>query len=394
MKSWQKPSITYLGKVDWRDQKTPFGLKQKDREYHTYLLGKTGVGKSNLLLSKIFQDIKNQRGVCVFDVHGDLIQTINNNIPLSRSGDVVYLNVPDDNLAIGFNPLRKVSYAKRSLVASSLLNSFQKLWFGAWGAKLEHILRYIFLSLLDQPKANLRDIVRILQDETYQNECIKNIVNPDVKNFWEQEFPKYSKNDITPILNKVGSFLVHPKIKRVLIENKQQISFRKIMDEKKILLINLSKGALGSDVAHILGSLLLSTITSASFNRIEIPEKRRIPFHLYLDEFHNYTNKSIVEMLSELRKFKITLTLAHQYLQQLDDDIRHGVLGNVGSILCFRIGAVDAEYMLMELFKEYQSLSIGDFVNLKNHHLYIKMMVDGKPTKPFSAKTLFYKEFL
>ncbi|QNM84906.1 type IV secretion system DNA-binding domain-containing protein [Polaribacter pectinis] len=394
MKPKRNPNITYFAVTNWRERKDLFGIKQEDRAFHTYILGKTGAGKSNLLITKILQDIKHKRGACVFDVHGDLINTISLNIPHYRKDDVIYLNIPDGNLTFGYNPLKRVSYEKRSLVASAILDSFQKLWSGAWGIKMEHILRYILLTLLDQPKANMRDIIRILQDEEYRKKCINNVVNPDVKNFWLKEYDKYGKNDVTPILNKVGAFLVHPTIKRLLIDNADSLSFRKIMDEKKILLVNISKGSLGVDVANILGSLLLSTITSASFNRIDTEEHLRVPFHLYLDEFQNYTNKTLTEMLSELRKFKVTLTLAHQYLHQLSDDIRYGVLGNVGTVICFRIGAVDAEYMLMEHYIEFLPLTLGDYVNMENYHVYVKLMIDGKPSKPFSAITVYYKTIL
>jgi len=394
MKPKRNPKITYFAITNWRDRKDVFGIKQKDRAFHTYILGKTGTGKSNLLLAKILQDVKHHRGACVFDVHGDLIKTVSENVPHHRKKDVVYLNIPDINLSYGYNPLKRVSYEKRSLVASSILESFQKLWSGAWGVKMEHILRYILLTLLDQPKANLRDIIRIIHDETYRKRCITNVINSDVKNFWNNEYGKYGKNDVAPILNKVGAFLVHPTIKRLLIDNADSLSFRRIMDEKKILLVNLSKGALGVDVANILGSLLLSTLTSAAFNRIDTKESLRVPFHLYLDEFQNYTNKTLTEMLSELRKFKVTLTLAHQYMHQLSDDIRQGVLGNVGTVICFRIGAIDAEYMLMEHFIEFLPLTLGDYVNMENHHVYVKLMIDGKPSKPFSAITVHYKDII
>ena len=394
MKPKRNPNITYFAITSWRNQKDLFGIKQKDRAFHTYILGKTGAGKSNLLITKILQDIKYNRGACVFDVHGDLIHTVASHIPYYRKKDVIYLNIPDNNLKLGYNPLKRVSYEKRSLVASAVLDSFQKLWGGAWGIKMEHILRYILLTLLDQPKANMRDIIRVLQDDDYRKKCINNVVNPDVINFWIKEFDKYGKNDVAPILNKVGAFLVHPTIKRLLIDNADSLSFRKIMDEKKILLINLSKGALGVDVTNILGSLLLSTLTSAAFNRIDTKEHLRVPFHIYLDEFQNYTNKTLTDMLSELRKFKVTLTLAHQYLHQLSDDIRHGVLGNVGTVICFRVGAVDAEYMLMELFIEHLPLNIGDYVSMENHHIYVKLMIDGKPSKTFSAITVHYKTIL
>ena len=394
MKNNRNPNITYFARADFRKTNKLFGIKQQDRSYHTYILGKTGAGKTNLLLTKILQDVIHFRGLCVFDVHGDLIREVYRWIPSYRKKDVVYLNIPDKNLSIGYNPLKKVSYEKRSLVASGILDSFRKLWGSSWGTRMEHILRMILLTLLDQPSANLRDIIRIIQDESYRTSCIKYVVNPDIKNFWLKEFPGYGKHEVSSVLNKTGAFLAHQKIKRLLIQNKDSLSLRKVMDERKILLVNLSKGQLGSDVSHVLGSLLISSLTSAAFSRIDTPKKQRLPFHLFLDEFQNYTSKSLIEMLSELRKFGVTLTLAHQYLEQLDPEIRHGVLGNVGTIICFRLGALDAEYMLMELFKEQQPLLIGDYVNLENHRIYLKLMISGTPSKPFSAKTIYFKEIL
>jgi type IV secretory pathway TraG/TraD family ATPase VirD4 len=387
------PEITYFAKTNFRNERKLFGIKQSDRAYHTYIIGKTGAGKTNLLKTKILQDIQFNRGLCLFDIHGDLIEEIQHHLPLRRKGDVVFLNIPDKELSIGYNPLKRVSFEKRSLVASSILESFERLNDSkSWGAKLSHILRFILLTLLDQKEANFSDILRIMRDKEYRKSCLKNVINPDVKDFWTKEFYQYTKFDLVPIYNKIGGFLAHPAIKRFLVENKNTISLRKIMDGKKILLVNLSKGAIGTDSAYLLGSLLLSSLTSASFSRIDTLEALRVPFHVYLDEFQNYTNPSLVNMLSELRKFKVTLTLAHQYLDQLEPDIRSAVLGNVGTIISFRLGAFDAQHMMNELFNEYQPIfTIGDYVNLPNYYIYLRLMIDGKPSKPFSAITIQYK---
>lgn len=389
------PEITYFAKTNFRDQRDLFGIKQPDRAYHTYIIGKTGAGKTNLLKTQILQDINFNRGLCLFDIHGDLIEEIQHHLPQGRKGDVVFLNVPDQNLLIGYNPLKRVSYEKRSLVASSILETFERLSSSkSWGAKLSHILRFILLSLLDQKHADFSDILRIIRDKEYRKECVKNIVNEDVKEFWTKEFYQYTKFDLVPIYNKIGGFLAHPAIRRLLVENKDSLSLRKVMDGKKILLVNLSKGAIGSDSANLLGSLMLSSITSASFSRIDRLENDRIPFHIYLDEFQNYVNPSLVNMLSELRKFKVTLTLAHQYLDQLEANIKNAVLGNVGTLISFRLGAKDAQHMIKELFKEYQPIySIGDYVNLPNYEIYLKLMIDGKPSKPFSATTIRYEDY-
>lgn len=385
--------ITYFARTNFRNQRKLFGIKQNDRGYHSYILGKTGAGKTNLLLTQILQDIKHGRGVCVFDVHGDLIKTIRQHALLLQRTDVFYLDIPNPNLQFSYNPLKRVSSEKRSLVAGAILDSFQKLWGRAWGLKLEHILRYILLTLLDQPKSNLGDILRIIQNDSYRAQCLRNITNPDVLRFWQNEFQSYSKNDLLPLHNKIGAFLAHPAIKRLLMSNRTDISLRKIMDKQGVLLVNLSKGELGEDITHILGSLLLSSLSSAAFSRIDTPETLRRPFHVFLDEFQNYTTKSLPGMLSELRKFKLSLTLAHQYLHQLSSEIQHSVLGNVGTIICFRLGAIDAAHIQQELFQEHKpKFTTGDYVNLPNHYIYLKLIIDGKPSKPFSAVTISYKD--
>ena len=386
-----KNYISYFAFTNFRTEGKLFGILQKDRLLHTYILGKTGAGKTNLLTSLILQDIKNKRGLCVFDVHGDLSHTIINNVPQNQKKDIIYLDIADPNLIYRYNPLKRVSVEKRSLVASSLLESFQKLWKGAWGVKLEHILRYIILTLLDQPQAYISDIHRIIHDINYQNQCLKNIQNPSVIRFWQTEFKKYTKNDIVPILNKVGAFLAHPSIRRFLIENKQELSLRRCMDEGKIVVVNISKGKLGSDVSNIVGSFLLNAIMGAGFSRIDTEERYRKPFHVFLDEFHNYTTPSIINLLSEIRKWKISLTLAHQYLFQLDTDIKNAVLGNVGTIICFRLGQADAKYMAQEFHPVFET---SDFVNLENYDIYLKLMIYGKPCKPFSASTAKFSYIL
>jgi hypothetical protein len=320
----------------------------------------------------------------VFDVHGDLSNSIIDHVPHHRKNDLVHLDIADPHLIYRYNPLKRVSPEKHSLVTSSLLESFQKLWSGAWGVKLEHILRYIILTLLNQPRADISDIHRIIHDVDYQKQCLANVHNPSIKKFWETEFSKYSKNDLIPILNKVGAFLAHPAIRRFMIENKEELSLRRCMDEGKILVIDISKGKLGSDVSNIVGSFLLNAIMNAGFSRIDTPEEQRQPFHVFLDEFHNYTTLSIVNMLSEIRKWKVSLTMANQYLHQLDNEVKNAVLGNVGTIISFRLGQADAKYMTQEFYPIFQ---VSDFVNLENYDIYLKLMINGKPSRPFSATT-------
>jgi len=386
MQPFLDPYISYFAKVDFREQDNLFGIYQHDRLFGMYLLGKTGSGKTNVMKTLIYQDIIHDKGFCLFDINGDLLKEVLALIPKHRTKDIVLLDATNPNIEIGYNPLKKVSYQKRALIASSILETFQKLWGQqSWGLKLEYILRNVLLTLLDQPQANFSDIPRLLLEQNFQQQCLGNIISKNVIRFWQLEFPKYSKNDILPVLNKVGSFLSIPMINKILVENKNQISLRTIIDTKKIFLINLSKGSLGTDGAHLLGSLLLTSLSSAGFSRINIEEGKRVPFYIYLDEFQNYTTASLTNMFSELRKFNIGFILAHQYLHQLQTDIKNAVLGNIGTIICFKLGQVDAKYMAQEMYPVFQT---SDFTNLEHFHIYLKLLINGKSPQAFSAKTI------
>lgn len=384
------PYISYFAKVDFRDDRRLFGIFQSDRLFGMYLLGKTGSGKTNLMKTLIYQDILQHRGFCLFDINGDLLKEVRSLIPAYRRKDVILFDATNPNMEFGYNPLKKVSHGKRALITSSILETFQKLWGKqSWGLKLEYILRNVILTLLDQPKATFDDIPKILLDTSFQRQCLKHVVNKNVIRFWTQEFPKYSKADILPVLNKVGSFLSIPMLHKILVDNTEQISLRQIMDSKKIFLVNLSKGTLGTDGAHLLGSLLLSSLSSAGFSRINIDEQKRVPFFIYLDEFQNYTTDSLTSMFSELRKFKIGFILAHQYLHQLQTDIKNAVLGNIGTIICFKLGQADAKYMSQEFYLTFQT---SDFTDLSHFHIYLKLLIDGKTPRPFSAKTITLRD--
>lgn len=383
--------ICYFARSNFRAGGPPFGILLPDRLHHFYVLGKTGSGKTSLLLTKIHQDIYSGHGICIIDVHGDLIQKAQQwAMPTDRKEDVVYLDTTDPSLTLGYNPLKKVSVEKRALIVSNILEIFQTLWGRAgWGVKLSHILRNVFLTLLDQPSANLSDAIRILQDDTYRASCLSHIDSPEVLRFWTREFDDYTKNDLLPIYNKLGGLLSYPSIRRILVTNPNQLSLRAIIDGKKILLVNIAKGSIGSEASYILGSLLLTSLAAAAFSRIDTPESKREVFFCYLDEFHNYTTPSIVDMLSELRKFRLGLIMAHQYISQLDPTIRDAVLGNVGTIVCFRLGYHDARLMEKIFYPEFEA---SDFVNLSNFDIYLKLMIDGKPSKGFSAVTLSPQE--
>lgn len=363
-----------------------FGYYQSDRVFHTYILGKTGTGKTNLLTSLILQDIQQGRGICVFDIHGDLIQTLGPLLPKNRKRDLIHLDITNRALPFRYNPLKHVPEDKRSLVASSLIETFHKMWKGAWGLRMEHLLRYIILLLLDQPQAKLSDIFRIINDEDYRKICVSHAKSKIVRQFFTHEFDRYGKNDVLPILNKLGALLAHPPLRRFFIDNPRELSLRQCMDNGRIVLVDISKGKLGGDVSHTVGAILLNGIMNAGFSRVDTQPQGRRVFHVFLDEFHNYTNPSIVNMLSEIRKWNISLTMANQYLSQLDSDIRNAVLGNVGTTICFRLGQ-DASYMEKEFYPIFKA---DDFVKLENYDIYLKLMIHGKPSQPFSATTPHY----
>jgi Type IV secretion-system coupling protein DNA-binding domain len=381
--------ITYFAETNYRNNRSVFGIRQADRRNHLYLLGKTGTGKSTLLETLMMDDIKKGLGFALLDPHGDLVKKIKSNIPWSRQDDVIDFDASDKHQPFGFNPLAGVSPDKRPLASSGLLQVFKHLWHDSWGPRLEYILRNCLLSLLDYPNADLSDILRILSDKKFREKVIPHIQNKQIKDFWLNEYNKYSERfrieAISPIQNKVGAFLSHPLLRKILTNPEKPLSLRKIMDEGKILLVDLSKGKLGEDTSNLLGSLLISRFNLAALSRANLPETERKDYTLYLDEFHNFTTNSIVLMLSELRKYRLSLVLAHQYLTQLQIPIRDAILGNVGTIIVFRIGATDAEILAPE-FHPY--FSVTDFTNLPNYQIYLKMMIDGKISPPFSATTI------
>ncbi len=376
--------ITYLGRTNARNGNKRFGMYQGDRLMHTYIIGKTGTGKSSLMRTMLVQDIEAGRGVCLLDPHGDFVESVRKVVPKERERDVVYFNIPDLALSLRYNPFRRVSYEKRSLVAAGILEAFEKLWHTAWGVKLEHILRHAILTLLDQPSATVEDLPKLLLDREYRKRAVANVQNESVRLFWKREFPEYNKYDLMPVLNKVGGLLAHPVIKRVLSENPDEVSLRKAMDERKIVLVNLSKGHIGEDAAKILGALFVTSLGAAAFSRADTDEDARVPFMAYLDEFHNFTTLSLVNMFSELRKFRVGMTLAHQYLHQLDEKIRRAIIGNAGTLMVFRIGADDARHIGREMYPVFDT---EDLISLPNYHFYTKLMIEGKPSKPFSARS-------
>ena len=381
--------VSYFGKTNFRNSGEDFGVKQADRLFHFYALGKTGAGKTSLLKCLMEQDLKASRGFAFLDVHGDACREVYDSLSDFDKERVIFLDVTDPTLEWGYNPFRKVKPSQHSLVASNILEILKRHWKSAWGMKMEHILRFSLLTLLCQPSANFVDIPLLLQDTNFRMSCLKYVTSNDVKRFWTVEFPKYKSADLLPILNKTGAFLAHPIVRKVLVENTRQLSLRSTMDKGNVLLINLAKGQVGSDVAHILGSLLLTSLASAAFSRIDTPFSKRRPFFLYIDEFQTLTNTELVsEMLSELRKFKVGLILANQFLYQLDSEVRASLLGNVGTVVAFRCSSSDASLLVKEFIPlGIPKYEIADFTSLANFEVYLRLMINGKPSRAFSAQT-------
>jgi hypothetical protein len=389
MTSLSPDTVTYFARVLFRHHRWRFGIKRRDRLSHVYIIGKTGTGKSTLLETLMSKDIARGEGFTLLDPHGDLVERVRQAIPPHRRQDLVYFDVTDPRQPYGYNPLKRVAPEKRSLAASGMLEVFHKTWGErAWGQRMEHILRNTLLLLLEQPEATLADILRLYRDAAFRKACAERCRNRQVREFWLCEFPKYGRfaaEAVAPIQSKVSAFLSDPTLCRVLTRPEQPLQIRKIIDEGKILLVNLSKGRLGEDSASLLGGLLVTTIGLAAFSRAEIPEAERRAHWFYVDEFQSFTTLSLANMLSELRKYRVGMTLAHQYLHQLDPDIRHAVLGNAGTLISFRLGAEDAAIIAREFEPKFAGV---DVLNLPNYHIYLKLLVDGEPSKSFSAVTL------
>jgi hypothetical protein len=381
--------ISYFATTNRRDPHTRFGIRQRDRLHHMYVIGKTGTGKSTLLETLAGEDIRAGRGLAAIDPHGDLAARLANRVPDSRRSELVYLNAPDQSQPYGYNPLRRVRADKVPLAASGLLEAFEKLWSDAWGVRMEHILRNSLYALLEYGDAALPDILRLLADKTFRTAVIAKVSNTQVREFWLHEFarynPRYIQEAIGPIQNKVGAFLADPTLRRILTTAPVDLHIREIMDKGKILVVNLGKGQIGDDSAHLLGALLVTTIGLAAFSRADTPLADRRPFFVYVDEFQDFTTLSIANMVSELRKFGVGLIMAHQHLHQLETDVRHAVIGNAGTLVSFRLGSEDAAFFARELEPKFDP---HDLMNLANYDIHLKLMIDGEPSRAFSATQL------
>ncbi|WP_293004965.1 DUF87 domain-containing protein [Nitrosomonas sp.] len=381
--------ISFFGRTNARNSHRHFGIKNNDRFSHIYVIGRTGAGKTTLLETLATQDIQNGKGLCVIDPHGDLAERLVLSVPEQRTNDLCYVNVPDIQQPYGYNPLRKVHPSRIPLAVSGLMEAFKKLWDEAWGVRMEHILRNTLYALIEAGDAKLPDILGMIADKNYRATIIPKVKNEQVRSFWLEEFtaynPRYRQEMIAPIQNKVGAFLADPKLKRIFTAAPVNLQFRSIMDEGKILIVNLAKGRLGEDSASLFGALLVTTLGLAAMSRGDMPESERRDFFIYIDEFQSFTTLSIANMVSELRKYRIGLVLAHQHFYQLEPDVRHAVLANAGTLIAFRVGPEDAPLIAREFAPVF---NVTDLISLPNHHIYLKLMIDGAPSQPFSATTL------
>ena len=381
--------LAYIGRrLAWEGEQV-FGLHPTDRRQHTYAIGKTGSGKSTLLRNLFLQDVHAGRGAGLIDPHGDMAIELLDQIPPSRIGDVVYFNPSDLDHPISFNLFRAGDDASRHRIASGIVMAFKSIWRDSWGPRLEHILFAAVAALLECQNTSLLGLQRILVDDEYREWVVRQVRDPIVRSFWLDEFaqydPRFRREAIAPIQNKVGQLLMAPAIRNILGQVRNRVDVRYIMDHRKILIANLSKGLLGEDKANLLGALLVTQFQQAAMARASVPEEERTDFHLTIDEFQSFSTDSFISMLSESRKYRLCLTLAHQYLDQLPDGVAEAVFGNVGTLIAFRIGEKDAAIVSREFGGHYDSAL---YSSADNHRVCVKLLSAGRYGDPFLASTL------
>ncbi len=385
----ENKEINFFGEVNFRNIKKKFGIKTDDRRRHVYVIGKTGMGKTVLLKNMAIQDIQNGKGIGFVDPHGEAAEELLDHVPSSRINDVIYVNPADIDFPIAFNIMEEVDESHRHLVAGGLMAVFKKIWPDIWSARMEYILNNSILALLESPESTLLGVNRMLSDVDFRKKIVEKITDPVVKAFWTQEFSRYTQRYETEataaIQNKIGQFISAVLIRNIIGQTKSSINMRNIMDEQKILIMDLSKGRMGEDNSRLLGALLITKLQLAAMSRVDTPEKERKDFFLYVDEFQNFATESFTNVLSEARKYRLALILGHQYITQMDENVRDAVFGNVGTLISFRVGAEDGEFLEKELLPEFNA---SDLVNLGKYNIYLKLMIDGLAGRPFSATTL------
>ncbi len=382
-------AISLFGVTNFRGDNTVFGILRSDRGRHVYILGQTGTGKSGALELLTLSDIYYNQGFAVIDPHGDYAQHILRFIPEERLDDVVYFNPADTEHPIGFNPLEITDPSLKGHISSELVGVLKRLFADSWGPRLEYILRYSLLALLDYPNSTMLDITRMLTDKNFRKDVISHIDDPVVKNFWVTEFAswndKFAAEAVAPVLNKVGAFTANPMIRNIIGQPKSTFNIRQIMDEGKILIVNLSRGLMGEDNAGILGAMMVTKIQLAAMGRADMPEQDRRPFYLYVDEFQNFATDSFAVILSEARKYGLNLTVANQYISQMSEAVRDAVFGNVGTIVSFRISPDDAPFLQKYFEPQFEA---ADLIQQHSRFFITTMMINGEKAPAFSAKTL------
>ena len=388
----EKEKITYFAETDARNKRVKFGIKAEDRLRHIYSIGKTGMGKSTMLENMAIQDIQNGEGMAFLDPHGKTADLLLDYIPENRIKDVIYFAPFDTEFPISFNVMEDVGPERRHLVVSGLMSAFEKIWEDQWSSRMAYILQNTLAALLEYPGATMLGINRMLTDKVYRNKVVDNVKDPTTKSFWTDEFAKYTDKyaaEATPaIQNKVGQFVSNPLIRNIIGQSKSSFDVRKIMDEKKILIVNLSKGLVGEGNANLLGAMLVTKIYLAAMSRADVSpaELKKLPnFYLYVDEFQSFANKSFADILSEARKYKLSLNITHQYIEQMAEEVKAAVFGNVGTMISFRVGSSDAEILEKEFAPVF---TMEDIVNLGLYQVYLKLMIDGVASQPFSATGL------
>jgi len=389
MDIFKEEDITIFAKTNFRGEEKPFGIKLDDRRRHMYIIGKTGMGKSVLLKNLAIQDIQKGRGVAFVDPHGDSAEEILQFVPKSRVNDVVYFNPSDLANPIAFNILEAVDEDHKHLIASGMMGVFKKIWPDVWSARMEYILNNTILALLDYPGSTMLGINRMMADQDFRRQVIEKVRDPIVRSFWLEEFGKWDKRFASEataaIQNKVGQFVSTPIVRHIVGQTTSSINMRQIMDEGKILIVNLAKGRIGEEAMALLGGMIVTRLYLAAMERVDVAESSRPDFFLYVDEFQNFATESFASILSEARKYRLSLIVAHQYITQLTEEVRDAVFGNVGSLLAFRVGAGDAEFME----KEFEPMvMMNDLINLPKYQIYLKLMIDGVTGNAFSAKAL------
>lgn len=378
--------VTTIGETMGRHPQRLFGIRQSDMLHHMAVFGQTGTGKSTLLAHLMRQDANHGTGFCLIDPHGDLAKQITSEL----KSEHIYWDVADPHSPYGYNPLCLVTAEYRPLIASGLIDTLKKQWADAWGARMEHLLRFALLALLERPKSSLQDIIPMFLNKDFRSQVLAKVSDPQVRQFWETEYKamnfKNAADGVAPIANKLGAFLAHPVVRKAVCDPEQPLRFRQLMDQGTVLIINLAKGKLGADVSNVMGGLIVSSLAHASYSRENLPVAKRSPYTLYCDEFHSFTTAAFADMLSELRKFAVSLVLTTQHTSKIEHGLFEAILGNVGTMISFRVGATDAPILARQFAADLPQPR--DLIKLPNYEMFIKLMVDSNQSKPFSARTL------